>query len=600
MSSGQKNAGPSRESTAVGDDTRDKHTSEAKGDQPGLTQLREAVAEQLQLRRPKRLRDDAIAGLSVAIANVPDGMANGLLVGVNPIHGLYATMIGPFVGGLASSSQLMIITTTAAASLTAGQSLAGTSGPARATALFVLVVMAGIFQIAFAILGLGRLTRFVSYSVLTGFLAGISILLVLSQLSTVTGYVANGSNRVSQTVDLAIHVRAMHPPTIGVAAFTLVLAILLPRTRLGSLGRLIAVVAPSALVASGRLAGVQMVGNLGDIPGTLPTPEAPSLIRFAPLVLTGALSVALVVLVQGVGVAQNGSNPDGERSTVRRDIIAQGAANVLSGVFTGLPVGGSLSATALGVISGARTRWTSLIAGLGMAVIVIGVPELVELVAMPSLGALLILAGLGGLKPAEILAVSRTGWPSLLAASTTFLATLFLPIQAAVGLGVVLSALLYVGAASADVKVVELVPHADGSVEERVAPSRLKSQAITTLDIHGNLSYASARTVERLLPAVEDTDRAVVILRLRGRESLGATLIDVLARYARAIQSAGGRFYLSGISAHAHEQLARTGKLRLDGPVQVHGATPILGQSTRDAFANAEAWLIAADGGSEG
>jgi len=598
--SDREDSGQSTESTAAGDETLDTGSSKSKGDQPGLAQLRAAVAEHLQLPRPKRLRDDAIAGLSIAAANVPDGMANGLLVGVNPIHGLYATMIGPFVGGLTSSSQLMVITTTAAASLTAGQSLAGASGQTRATALFVLVVMAGTFQIAFAMLGLGRLTRFVSYSVLTGFLAGISLLLVLSQLPTVTGYEANGSNRVSQTLDLAAHVRAMHPATIGVAPFTLVLAVLLPRTRLGSLGRLIAIVLPSALVAYGRLEGVRIVGELGDIPGKPPTSEGPSLIRFAPLVLTGALSVALVVLVQGVGVGQSVPKREGEQSSVRRDIIAQGAANVVSGLFKGLPVGGSLSATAIGVIAGARTRWASLIAGLAMAVIVIAVPDLVELVAMPSLGALLILAGLGGLRPAEILAVARTGWPSLLAASTTFLATLFLPIQAAVGLGVVLSALLYVGATSADVEVVELVRRPDGSVEERVAPSRLKSQHITTLEIHGNLSYAGARALEQRLPTVEDSHRAVVVLRLRGRETLGATPIDVLARYARAIQSAGGRVYLSGIGEHAYEQLVRTGKLRLDGPVRVHEATPVLGESTRDALADAEAWLINADGGSNG
>src|SRR5690606_19161023 len=96
-------------------------------DQPGLKVLREAVANRLEEQVPGRrdLRRDGVAGLTTAINNVPDGMANGLLVGVNPVYGLYATMIGPFTGGIFSSTGLMIISTTAAASLTTSQALMG-------------------------------------------------------------------------------------------------------------------------------------------------------------------------------------------------------------------------------------------------------------------------------------------------------------------------------------------------------------------------------------------------------------------------------------------------------------------------------------------
>jgi SulP family sulfate permease len=563
-------------------------------DQPGLWELREAVATRLRRGLPSRasVAADGVAGLSVAVANVPDGMANGLLVGVSPIHGLYATMLGPLVGGALSSSQLMVITTTAAASLTASQSLATLPPETRAGALFALVALAGICLTAFGALGLARLTDFVSYSVLTGFLTGVSILLVLSQLPTVTGYAAQGGNRISQTVDLAAHVGAVDPATVALAALTLFLAVLLPRTRLGPLGRLVAIAVPSAITPLVGLHSVRIVRDVGVITRSLPTPQVPSFLEFLPAVLTGALSVALVVLVQGVGVSQNVANPDGTRSSVRRDIVAQGLANAASGLFQGLPVGGSLSATALGVLAGARSRWTSILAGLGMAVIVLGIPGLVSLVAMPSLGALLILAGLSGLKPRELRSVLRTGWPSLLAAVTTFLATLFLPIQAAVALGAVLSALLYVSASSSDVSVVELVELEDGRVRERPPAPRLPSHRVTTLDVYGHLFYAGARTLEHLLPTPRGAQQPVVVLRLRGRRALGATLIDVLARYAAALHEAGGRLYLSGVGREAYDDIVRTRKLRLTGPVRAYEATPVLGESTREARADAEAWLV--------
>ena len=574
---------------------------EAELDQPGLRELREAVATHVRRGLPPRvsIAQDAVAGVSVAVANVPDGMANGLLVGVSPIHGLYATMLGPLVGGIASSTQRMVITTTAAASLTASQSLASIPAETRPGALFVLVALAGAFLIAFGLLGLSRLTRFISYSVLTGFLAGISILLVLSQLPTITGYPGTGGNKVSQAVEVATHAGSLDRTTVAVALLTLVLAVLLPRTRLGASGRLLAIAVPSAIVGLAGLESVQLVRAVGEITGSVPAPEVPALLQFAPAVITGALSVALVVLVQGVGVSQSAPNPDGGRTSVRRDVVAQGVANIASALFRGLPVGGSLSATALGVIAGARTRWASIIAGLGMAAIVIGVPGLVSLVAMPSLGALLILAGLGGLKPDELRAVSRTGWPSLLAGATTFLATLFLPIQAAVALGAVLSALLYVGESSTDVSIVELVERPDGRMAERRPAPTLDSHRATVLDVYGHLFYAGARTLERLLPSPREADRPVVVLRLRGRRTLGATLIDVLAHYADALHRAGGRLYLSGVGRQAYDQIVRTGKLRLTGPVRVHEATPVLGESTREARAAAETWLVVPEAGGE-
>src|SRR5690606_34211528 len=148
-----------------------------------------------------------------------------------------------------------------------------------------------------------------------------------------------------------------------------------------------------------------------------------------------------------------------------------GAANIVSGFFRGLPVGGSVSATAVGVTAGARSRWATVFAGVWMVAIVVGAPALVGYVAMPALGALLILAGVSSLRWREIAAVWSTSPEAKLAGGTTFLAMLFLPIQAAVGLGVVLSILLFVRESSVDVEVVELTARADGTIEEHGAPA---------------------------------------------------------------------------------------------------------------------------------
>lgn len=564
--------------------------------QPGLRALREAVANYLARQRQHRasLRQDGIAGLNSALSSVPDGMAAGLLAGVNPVYGLYACTLGPIAGGVVSSTQLMVVTTTSASALAARQALVGLPIETRDNALFVMVILIGVFQVIFGLLKLGRLTGFVSFSVMTGFIAGIAVLTVLTQLPTVTGYQPMGDSRITQTVDLLLHTGEIQLPTLAVAALALALAVILPRTRLGNLGTLVAIAAPSLAVALFGIESVRTVRDVGGIPSGIPTLSLPSTADLTVNLLTGALAVAIIIVVQGAGVSQSVPNPDETRRSTSRDFVAQGAANVASGFFRGLPVGGSLGTTALNVVSGARTRWAAIFAGLWMAAIVAIFPGLVSYIAMPALGALLMVASARTIKLIEMTSIWNAGWTSRLAIVTTFLATLFLPIQVAVGIGTVLSALLHLYQESTDVSVVELVRRSDGRIEEHRPPKRLPSNEVTVLDVYGHLFYAGARTLERSLPTPRGAENPVVILRLRGRTVIGATLVHVLSGYSASLRRAHGRLYLSGITDEAHDQLIRNGELHLSGPVRAYEATPIVWQSTQRAYAAARTWLVEA------
>jgi SulP family sulfate permease len=562
-------------------------------EQPGQADLREAVERYARKRLPRGrwLGRDAVAGLNGALASVPDGMASGLLAGVNPVFGLYACTVGPIAGGIFSSTALMVVATTSAASLGAGQALGGLEGDERSNALFLMVVLIGASQIVFGLLGLGRLTRFVSYSVMTGFVAGIAVLTTMTQLPTVTGYEPRGGNNVVKTLDLLAHAAQFDLRVVAVAVLALALALTLRRTIVGHLAPLAAIAVPSLVVVLLGVQGVDLVRDVGGIPSGMPLPSLPSLEGLSVDVMTGALAVSAVILVQGAGVSQSVPNPDGSRRSVSGDFIGQGAANLASGLFSGLPVGGSLSTTALAILSGARSRWTAIFAGLWMAAIVIALSGLVSAIAMPTLAAVLIIATLSTIKPRDLRSVWRAGWPSIAASLATFVATLLLPIQLAVGIGVALSGILYLYEAAADVSVLELVERADGRIEERRPEGELKSNRVTVLDIRGGLFFAGARTLERLLPSVKGSTNAAVVIRLRGRTRLGATLVEVLSRYAQKLEEANGRLYLSGLSKDAGERLSRSGTFGEDGQMRTSEATPILGESTRDAYARAQRWV---------
>jgi SulP family sulfate permease len=215
---------------------------------------------------------------------------------------------------------------------------------------------------------------------------------------------------------------------------------------------------------------------------------------------------------------------------------------------------------------------------------------LVAKIAMPTLAAILIFAAIGAMRPGEIASILRTGRISQVAVITTFGVTLFLPVAAAVGIGVALSLLLQLNQGAMDLTVVELIPLDGGRFEEREPPDKLTSYHVTVLDVYGSLLYAGARTLQAHLPDPDGAKSPVLVVRLRRRTSLGATFTKVVADYADRLADADGRLYLSGLDPSVTQQLRRTGNI--DGPVRTFEASPVVGESTMAAYMDAETWLV--------
>jgi len=545
-----------------------------------------------RLPEKRHLKADLVAGLPGAIASVPDGMASGVLAGVSPIHGLYASLVGPVFGGMQTSTKLMVITTTSASALAAGSALAEVPDADKSSALILLTLLAGAIMIVAALLRLGRYTRFVSHSVMTGFLTGIAVNIVFGQFPDLAGADAEGSFSAEKAFGVLLHPARIDLPSLAIGVTALLLLIVLARTRLALFGSLIALLVPTVAVVAFGLDSVASVADVGTIPTGLPLPQIPDLGLLSPSLIGGAAAVAAIVLVQGAGVAEAAPNLDGTRSRPNEDFTAQGVGNVASGLFGGMPVGGSVGQTAINTSAGGKTRWAAIFSGLWMAVILAAFSSLVGKVPMPTLAAVLIFAAVGSIRPSRIAAILRSGPSSKIALITTFVATLLLPVTAAVGIGVALSLLLQLNQEAVDLKVVRLVPGPRGTFLETPAPKVLASREIVVLDVYGSLFYAGARTLQVLLPDPGKAEGAEVILRLRGRTTLGATFFSVIGNYADRLSAVGGRLYLSGLSSEVSEywdddRLASQG-IALD----MFPATDTIGESTRRAFVDAQKRLV--------
>jgi SulP family sulfate permease len=563
--------------------------------------------------RRRHLRDDIIAGLPGAISSVPDGMASSVLAGVNPAHGLYASFVGPVAGGLTSSTRLMVVTTTSAAALAAGSALVAYDGDDRSGAMILLTLLAGALMIVAALLRLSRYIRFVSYSVMLGFLTGIAVNMVLGQIPDLLGIDAEGAVSVAKAWYAVTHLADAAPAAALCGGAALAILVLLGLTRWSVVSSLVALLLPTAGVLLLGAASVALVEDTGRVPHGLPAPVLPDLSLLSTELVGGAAAVAALVLIQGAGVAEAVPNSDGSRSSTRRDFGSQGVANIVSSLFGGQPVGGSVGQTALNLTAGAASRWAAIWSGVWMAVILVAFSGMVGKVAMPTLAAVLIYAGVKAISPGELVAVARAGRIPALAMVSTLTAVLVLPVAQAVGVGVLVSLILQLNQEALDLKVVRLERDAAGHVVESRPPRAVTAGQVVLLDAYGSLFYAGARTLQRHLPVpvarqgspggdgkhagngepavaapLPDEDAGpVVILRLRGRTTLGATFLKVIGDYAHALHDAHGSLYLTGVDPALAATWEHDGTLRNLVGVHIHPATPRLGESTRAALAAA-------------
>jgi len=567
--------------------------------------MRSGIDNTVKALRPERanFKSDLIAGLTFAVVNVPQAMAHALLAAVNPVLGIYTLMVAVPVGAIFTSSVFMNVSTTGALSVAAGATMAGIPEVERTAMLALLVLLVGVIQLLAGLFRLGFIVRFVSNAVMTGFLNGIAVLIILGQLGDLTGFQSRFSNNVARALDLALRLDQVHVPTTIIGLATLGLIVLLLQTRLRKFAFILAISAATLLLAVLALPlfgalfdwqSVRTVSDIAAIPRTLPELALPSPQQLLSLLLP-ALSIAIIGLIQGAGVSQGYPNPDGKYPNVSRDFLGQGAANLAASFVSGVPAGGSISGTALLLSAGARSRWANILAGLFVALIVLVAAPLAERVPMPALAALLIVAGYQGLRIEAAQTIWRTGNVPAAVMGLTFLATLFIPLQYAVLLGVAFSIVLHVAQQANKVVITEWVLKPEGFPVEQPAPRVLPSHRITVLQVYGSLFFAGAKNLEEMLPIAENTTHAAIILGMRGRAEIGSTFVGVLRRYAETLRAHNSKLMLAGVDAAVLNQLERTGLLAIIGAENVFPATAQLGEALNAAVDGANAWLGQAD-----
>ena len=397
---------------------------------------------------PNRISTELLAGLSGALIGAPQAMAFALIAGVNPIYGLYTAIVATLVGALFDGHGVMTIAPTNALALVVGSAL-GTfaDGPGgELERLFALTALVGVFQLGFGFLRLGRLMRYFDAAVMTGFIGGAGLLIVLNQLPTLTGLAVSGGNTLSRSVEWLQRVADFAPQTTALGVFALALMLAFWGTRARRFGTLVGLVVVSLAVAALGWEEVALVRDIATLPRHLPTFAWPDW-GYWPALAPGALAIAVLGLAQSAALARG--LPEDQAQFVKKldsnsqDFLAQGLANLVGGALQCMPAGGSLSRTALLLSAGGRTRWSNVVSALALAGLLLSVASLAEQIALPALAAQLVIAGLRLINWRSIRRFWGSGVAGRAALTVMFVATLVLPLEQSVFLGMAISALLY-------------------------------------------------------------------------------------------------------------------------------------------------------------
>jgi len=543
---------------------------------------------QLKIPRKAYLRD-LTAGLVMSIITVPGSIANGVLAGVNPIFGLYSTIVGTTIGAFFTSSVIMNVDTTGATALTVGSSLSGRSADLHLEYLVVLVILVGIFQFIFGLLKLGMLTDYISNAVMVGFITGVAAQAILGQVGDLTGYYSEAGNKIVRVFDTIVHFREIDIPTLAIGLLTMLVILVAERTRLARYAYVIALAAATLAVLVLGLNTVALVGDTTDIPQALPRFNLPSLSLIGEMIIP-ALAIAIIGLVQSSGVSQSFPNPDGAYPDPSGDFRGQGIANLATGFFGGLPVGGSLSGTALLRTIGGRTRWANIFTGIFSLIMVLLFAKLIEALPVSAIAGLIVMVGISIVNLPRISTAWHTGPAPTAIMLITFVGALLMPIHYAVFLGVFIHILLFVFQSAEAVRVEQILVLGDERYAETTPPEQLPSGEIIILQPIGSLFFAGAAKFEDQLPAIGQAEGTVVIIRLRDRDEVGSTFIRIIERYVQTLKAQGNLLMLSGLNQHVLEQLEDTDLLDLIGGENVFPAEARFGASIEQALQRAETW----------
>lgn len=512
------------------------------------------------------LKADLIAGFTGAVIVLPQGVAFATIAGLPPEYGLYTAMVTPIVAALFGSSRHLISGPTTAISIVVFATISNHAEPGSAefiSLVLTLTFLAGVYQLAFGLARLGTLVNFVSHTVVIGFTAGAAILIATSQMKNILGIdIARGESFFHTWLHLGREVGNTNLYILIIAVATLVSALVIKRYTPKIPNLLIALVIGSfiALAFTSSGATIQLVG---EIPAHLPPLSLPDF-SFASIKMLApeAFAVALLGLIEAVSISRSIATKSNQRIDANQEFIGQGLSNITGSFFSSYAGSGSFTRSGLNYASGAVTPISAIFAAIILMLIVLLIAPLTAYLPVAAMGGVILivaynLVDIHHIK--QILKYSRSESTILI---TTFLSTLFLELEFAIYLGVLLSLVIFLARTSTP-EIVTLAPDVDANSGKKKLINITKKPLnqcpqLKILRIDMSIYFGSITHIQnRLHQVIEQENVKHILIIGTGINFIDLSGAEALVSDANRLKAQGGGLYFAELKASVYEYISK-------------------------------------------
>ena len=504
---------------------------------------------------------DVVAGLTAAAVVLPKAMAFATVAGLPVAVGLYTSLVPMAIYALLGTSKVLNVSSTSTLAILTGTELALVGQGVRPeTALATLTLLVGVVLVAAQVLRLGFVASFVSKPVLTGFKAGIGLVIVLDQVPKLLGIHIHKTGFFRDLVSIAQHVHDASLPTVAVAAATFVVLVGMEKWRPHSPAPLVGVAgAVAASFALGLQAhGVSIVGN---IPRGLPALTLPDFTLAAELA-PGALGIGLMSFTESIAAARAFARDDDPPLDANRELLATGLGNLAGALVGVMPAGGGTSQTAVVRAAGGRSQIASLVTAGGAAGTMLVLAPLIGLLPQATLAAIVIVYSIGLIDPAEFAAIRRVRvmefrWALVAAAGVLLLGTL-----KGILVAIVVS-LVTLSAQAARPSVYAIGRKRGADVLRPLSPEHPDDETFEGLLIarpEGRIFFANVESVaEQIRELIKKYRPRVVALDMSRVPDIEYSALSLLLDLDRRAAAQGLEWWLVALNPHVLEVVTRAG-----------------------------------------